>query len=170
MFVSHTYTVTVFAPNDLNHFYCSSSVDSHIPTAGDFLLSCSTVLCLQRLIFRLKRKSMNCSWDVSQVIYLFHSNILFFKFKRQAICSVIFFFFFLGSSDQTYFTFFFFFLSKKPIKISTWWEKPKLFQDIFVVVSLSLINMSNIKRKQKSPKQQNLPNRITTVNAPLEIQ
>lgn len=170
MFVSHTYTVTVFAPNDLNHFYCSSSVDSHIPTAGDFLLSCSTVLCLQRLIFRLKRKSMNCSWDVSQVIYLFHSNILFFKFKRQAIYSVIFFFFFWAAQIRHILLFFFFSLSKKPIKISTWWEKPKLFQDIFVVVSLSLINMSNIKRKQKSPKQQNLPNRITTVNAPLEIQ
>lgn len=76
------------------------------------------------------------------------------------------FLFFLGSSDIC---FFFFPLSKKPIKISTWGKKPKLFQDIFVVISLSLINMSNIKRKQNSPKQQKLLNRITTVDAPLEV-
>lgn len=129
MFVSHTYTVTVFAPNDLNHFYCSSSVDSHIPTAGDFLLSCSTVLCLQRLIFRLKRKSMNCSWDVSQVIYLFHSNILFFKFKRQAICSVIFFFFFWAAQIRHILLFFFFFpFQRNLLKFQLGGKNPNCFK------------------------------------------
>lgn len=39
-------------------------------------------------------------------------------------------------------------------------KKQNCFKMYFVAVSLSLINMSNIKRKQKSPKQQKPPNRI----------
>lgn len=109
---------------------------------------------------------MNCSWDVSQVIYLFHSYILFLKFKRQAICRVIFIF-----SGQLRFLFFFF--QSNPLKIHLGGKKIELFQYFFfffVVISLSLINMSNIKRKQKSPKQQKLLNRIKTLNVPLELQ
>lgn len=112
---------------------------------------------------------MNCSWDVSQVIYLFHSYVLFLKFKRKAICRVIFIF-----SGQLRFLFFFF--QSNPLKIHLGGKKIELFQYVFVlfcffvVISLSLINMSNIKRKQKSPKQQKLSNRIKTLNVPLELQ
>lgn len=82
-----------------------------------------------------------------------------------------FLFFFSGQLRSDIFYFFFFFpFQRNLLKFQLGGKKPKLFQDIFVVVSLSLINMSNIKRKQKSPKQQNLLNRITTVNAPLEVQ
>jgi len=58
---------------------------------------------------------MNCSWDVSQVIYLFHSYSLFLKCKGQAIYRVI--FAFLGNSANSMF------FSNKPFKELSWWKK-----------------------------------------------
>lgn len=101
---------------------------------------------------------MNCSWDGIQVIYLFHSYILFLKFKRQAICRVI--FIFSGQLRQHLF----FFSKETHKKFILVGKKEKCFKMVSMVVSLSLINMSSLERKQKSPKQQKLPNRIKTVN------
>lgn len=86
---------------------------------------------------------MNCSWDVSQVIYLFHSYILFLKFRGQAICRII--FIFLGNSAKSSF-----FFEETLEKVGL--VEKKCFKILFAVLSLSLINKIHLGKKKRAAK------------------